>query len=244
MTIAGRRSYPARVGLALGTLLLAGCASFAKSDPPAMATRSSQTSSQLRPVPAVAGGDELQPRGAAANNPERESAVARRVTMKMLKPSDWPTKTASEGAGDMGGASAASSAVGAAGVPPVPAVFAERRASEALDRLAGWVTIRHEKRGSVITLPTDRLVDSGEWALTSSGQYNLRELVAGLRGQDGRTIRIQAYTDSMGTPTINDALSLRRAEAGVGSGQAGRLGNVAHGGGHIDAILQVLNEKG
>jgi outer membrane protein OmpA-like peptidoglycan-associated protein len=103
-------------------------------------------------------------------------------------------------------------AVPAAAPPPNPA-FAERRASEALDRLAGMVTIRHEKRGAVITMSNDRLVESGQWSLTTSGQYSLRELAVGLRDQGGHVILIQGYTDSMGTPAVNEALSLRRAEA-------------------------------
>jgi len=216
-TITRLWSHPVLAGLTFGTVLLTGCASLGKSDQPAsvptsssQASQASQASSQLR---AVASGDELEPRVAAANYPQREGAVTQRVTMKRFKPIDWSTKTISEGAGDVGSASAVPGAVPAAGSPPAPAVFAERRASEALDRLAGFVTVRHEKRGSVIMLPSDRLFDSGGWAVTSSGQYSLRELVVGLRDQDGRTIRIQGYTDSMGTPAVNDALSLRRAEA-------------------------------
>ena len=206
MIMTRRSSPPVFAGLALGMLLVAGCASIAKSEPPAFApTVSSSSPVVWEPavLPGVASGDELEPRGAAAIT--RENAVAQRLTMKGFKPIDWP-KAASEG----GGVSAVSGAVGA---PVVPAVFAERRASEALDRLAGLVTIRHEKRGAVITLSSDKLVDSGQWALTPSGQYSLRELAAGLRDQDGRTIFIQGYTDSMGSAAMNDALSLRRAEA-------------------------------
>ncbi len=97
--------------------------------------------------------------------------------------------------------------------PALPFIFAERRASEALDHLARLVTISHEKRGDVITLPCDKLVEPGQWAITVSGQYALRELAPGLRDQDGHAIVIQGYTDSMGTSAVNDALSLRRAEA-------------------------------
>jgi outer membrane protein OmpA-like peptidoglycan-associated protein len=168
-------------------LLLAGCASIAASDPPALApTFSSQPAGR----PAVASGDELEGRGVAANAREHERATARRPTT-----------------------SAVAGAVAAVATLPKPAVFAERQASEALDRLAGLVPIRHEKRGAVITLASDALVDSGQWALTTSGQYNLRELAAGLRDQAGRMIIIQGYTDSLGSAAVNDALSLRRAEA-------------------------------
>jgi outer membrane protein OmpA-like peptidoglycan-associated protein len=209
-----RWSYPVLTGLAIGSLVLAGCASFTKSDPPALApARPSQAISQpLRPS-AGASGDELDP-GAA--NVRREPEAVQRVTMKRFKPIDWSPKMFSMRTGDAGTsvASAPVAAVGAVPLPamPAPAVFAERRASEALDRLEGVITIRHEKRGAVITLASDRLVDSGQWALTSSGQYGLRELAAALRDQDGRTILIQGYTDSMGAPAVNDALSLRRAE--------------------------------
>jgi len=215
MRMTRRWSYHFLAGLALGTLLLAGCASFAKSDPPASAPASpSQASSQSVVAPSVASGDELEPGGVATTNiSERERGVVQRVTMKRFKPIDWSTKTISQGASDTSSASVVANAIPAVGAAPVPSVFGERRASEALDRLAGVFTVRHEKRGAVITLPSDRLVDSGESALTTSGQYSLRELAAGLRDQDGRTIRIQGYTDSMGTPAVNDALSLRRAEA-------------------------------
>src|SRR6185312_15332870 len=107
-----------------------------------------------------------------------------RVTMKSFKPLDWSKTTiAEDGASETGSPAVVSGAVPAVGAAHAPAVFAERRASEALDRLAGVATIRHERRGAVITLPSDRLVDSGEWTITSSGQYNLRELAAGLRDQ-------------------------------------------------------------
>ena len=57
------------------------------------------------------------------------------------------------------------------------------------------------------------MVEPGQWAINVSGQYALRELAPGLRDQDGHALIIQGYTDSMGTSDLNDALSLRRAEA-------------------------------
>jgi outer membrane protein OmpA-like peptidoglycan-associated protein len=139
-------------------------------------------------------GDELEPKSGVA-----------------FKPGDRSTKATPPEAGS--GTGGVPGAVAAVGTPAVPGPFAERRASEALDRLATMVTIRREKRGAVITLASDKLVESGQWVLTTSGQYTLRELAAGLRDQDGHTIFIQGYTDSMGTSVVNDALSLRRAEA-------------------------------
>ena len=210
MIMTRRWSRPVFAGFAGGTLLLAGCASVAKSDPPALAPTGAS-----HPVarPTLASGDEIEPGGMGANTRERERGGAQRLTMKGFKPFDWSTRSTGEGASGAAGTSAVPGAIPAAAGPTPSPLFAERRASEALDRLAGSVTIRHEKRGAVITLSSDRLVESGQWALTTSGQYSLRELAVGLRDQEGRTILIQGYTDSMGTPAVNDALSLRRAEA-------------------------------
>jgi outer membrane protein OmpA-like peptidoglycan-associated protein len=201
-------SYPVLAGLAVGTLLLGGCASAAQNDPPAVPARLSQGA--FRPD-VIASGDELPP-SEAGRMPERERA-AQRVTMKKFKPVEASAKMLAGRPDDTGSASAVPGAIAAVGTPPVAGAFSERRASEALDRLAGVITIRQEKRGAVITLANDRLVDSGQSALTSSGQYSLRELAVALRDQDGRTILIQGYTDSRGTAAVNDALSLQRAEA-------------------------------
>jgi outer membrane protein OmpA-like peptidoglycan-associated protein len=206
-----RRSLPVLGGLSLGTMLFLGCASVAKGDPPALPPPPSWAPA---PRPAVASGDELDARSLAANSRERENEVAPRVTMKGFKAIEWTTpKPTPERGVSSGGASAVYGAVGAVGAPAVPAFFAERRSSEALDRLAGLVIIRRERRGAVITLSSDRLVESGQWVLTSSGKYTVKELAAGLRDQEGRAIFIQGYTDSMGSPVVNDLLSLRRAEA-------------------------------
>ena len=221
-----RRSYmpvAGVAGIALGTTLLSGCVSVARGGQPseAMAPSAIAATSHAPRVNslsatrlAVASHHEHAPKG-EWSMPEAATPDAQRPTTKKDEVIGGSAKMF--GAGDRGDIkNSGLSAV--TGVAPgdgalQPAVFAERRASEALDRLAGTVTVRHEKRGAVITLSSDRLVDSGQWILTSSGQYNLQELAAGLRDQDGRAIRIQGYTDSMGTPAVNDALSLRRAEA-------------------------------
>jgi len=210
-----RRSPPAVARFAFVVLVTAGCASAAKNEPPALAVTSCQpTASQPA---AVESGDELLPDGVAWNSRGRPRGAEKRPTMKVYTPIDWSKPAVERGPTEISTAAAYGAVVQAAmvidGAMPKPAAFASRRASEALDRLAGTVTIRHEKRGAVITLANDELVDSGQWTLTSSGQYTVRGLAAGLREQSGRTIFIQAYTDSMGSATVNDALSLRRAEA-------------------------------
>jgi outer membrane protein OmpA-like peptidoglycan-associated protein len=157
-------------------------------------------------------------KGIAWNSREHQSVVERRLTLKRYTPVDWSTKPTgekptSEIRSGTGNRSTMQGAIAIDEAMPKPPAFAARRASEALDRLAGTVTICHEKRGAVITLANDELVDSGQWVLTGSGKLTVRGLAAGLREQSGRTILIQAYTDSMGSAVVNDALSLRRAEA-------------------------------
>jgi outer membrane protein OmpA-like peptidoglycan-associated protein len=110
--------------------------------------------------------------------------------------------------------------------------YPERTASEALDRLRATYTLRRERRGTVITLSTDGFMQPGQWALASSDRFWLREIASALEDQYGRTIVVQVYTDSDGTATANDALSLRRAESirdyfitsGVPSGAITALG--------------------
>jgi outer membrane protein OmpA-like peptidoglycan-associated protein len=100
---------------------------------------------------------------------------------------------------------------------PKPAErFADRRAQEALDRLAAFVTIVDERRGRVITLRSDDLGEPGEWALSPNGSRKIDELVAALRLQGGNLIVVSGYTDSYGAPALNDALSLLRAQAVCG----------------------------
>jgi outer membrane protein OmpA-like peptidoglycan-associated protein len=91
--------------------------------------------------------------------------------------------------------------------------FAQRRADEALDRLAALVTVAEERRGRVITLRSDDLGEPGGWVLSHSGSQRVDLLVAALREQDGRMIVVSGYTDSRGAPAANDALSLLRAQA-------------------------------
>jgi outer membrane protein OmpA-like peptidoglycan-associated protein len=100
-----------------------------------------------------------------------------------------------------------------AGVPRAEPAFPERTASEALDRLGDGLRVRRERRGAVITIPSDDLVEPGQWVLTSRARSTLDGLGRVLRNQYGHAIIVQGYTDSSGTAAANDALSLRRAEA-------------------------------
>jgi len=179
--------------LALGALLIAGCASANPSELPPASPASEVAATPARPLPVA-----IQP---ATVSTAADSAVE---PARGANPRDWSSPMAE---------ALPAKSLKALDEPVPPFVFAERRASEALDHLAKLVTIRHEKRGHVITLPSDKMVEPGQWAITVTGQYTLKELAPGLRNQDGHAIFIQGYTDSMGTSAVNDALSLRRAEA-------------------------------
>src|SRR6267378_893145 len=126
-------------GLALGVLLVTGCASARPMDPPAA---SPPSATQAPPPPAAP--IEVQP---AAPSVVRDGA----------NPRDWLIP-----AQDIATPKSLKSLDGSAS----PFIFGERRASEALDHLAKLVTIRHEKRGDVITLSCDKLVEPGQWAIT------------------------------------------------------------------------------
>jgi outer membrane protein OmpA-like peptidoglycan-associated protein len=181
-------------GLAAGTLLIAGCASANPRQPSAESPSSGV---------AVL---ETKPRAVAVLPPSVPNAadVALESAQAAANPRDWTSTPA-----DSGGTKSLKSLDRSA----APFMFARRRASEALDKLAGLVVVRHDKRGDVITLLCDKMVEPGQWAINVSGQYALRELAPKLRDQDGHVLVIQGYTDSMGTSDLNDALSLRRAEA-------------------------------
>jgi len=187
--------------VAFSMLSIAGCASVNGSEPPAgtppsAAATAGTTSSKADPVgplpPALASAKDRPISGEGA----RSSADGTTATT--------PNSPADSGATAVAGVSAAGAA---------PSFFAERRASESLDQLSGTLDIRHEKRGSVITLSCDKLMAPGQWELNSGGQAALDNLGRGLRDQEGHRILIQGYTDSRGSSAINDMISLRRAEA-------------------------------
>ena len=180
-------------GLALGALLVSGCASARPMDPPAASPANGMQAPPPQAPPIAVQPASLSVARDVANPRDWLSSAQDNAPPKSLKSLDGSAKS-------LDGSVA-------------PFVFAERRASEALDHLAKLVTIRHEKRGDVITVSCDKLVEPGQWAITVNGQYALKELAPGLRDQDGHLIVIQGYTDSLGTSAVNDALSLRRAEA-------------------------------
>jgi outer membrane protein OmpA-like peptidoglycan-associated protein len=187
---------------------ISGCASSHTLDPRVNAPATG--SEQPPATPAAAITPPITPDDSAdrAHSRTHPTAVADHDVSKLLASFDASNKKNTEASPTSGSPDPAST-----GSQAVPFIYAERRASEALDHLAGVVVLRHEKRGEVITLLCDKLVEAGQWALTSSGKFALDEIVPGLRDLDGHKILIEAHTDSLGRSAVNDALSLQRAEA-------------------------------
>jgi outer membrane protein OmpA-like peptidoglycan-associated protein len=93
------------------------------------------------------------------------------------------------------------------------AVFAERRAVEALDRISDVFPFQEQKRARIITISTDDLFDSGSPVLASSAQMKLEDLAGALKQTGDHKITVNCYTDSLGDPGENQALSSKRADA-------------------------------
>jgi outer membrane protein OmpA-like peptidoglycan-associated protein len=96
---------------------------------------------------------------------------------------------------------------------PAPARFAERRADEALDRIADLVSMRRTARGRVITLASDDLFAPGQWTLTVDPEVGLADIASALSEQGARLILVEAHTDSLGDARDDTAISQRRADA-------------------------------
>jgi outer membrane protein OmpA-like peptidoglycan-associated protein len=93
------------------------------------------------------------------------------------------------------------------------AAFAERRAIEALDRIATLFPFEETKHGRVLTLGTDELFDSGSATLTPTAMNRLEDLTSALRHVVSHRIQIRCFTDSLGSAAENLELSRRRAVA-------------------------------
>ena len=88
----------------------------------------------------------------------------------------------------------------------------ERKLIEALDRLALPVPLRRDARGRFVRLHGDTLWEPGGWNL-GPGALPLEDVAAALRGPGEFEVTVQAFTDSLGSPKVNDEVSQRRADA-------------------------------
>lgn len=90
---------------------------------------------------------------------------------------------------------------------------AERKAAIALASLAEIAKVKEESRGVVITLSGSVLFATGKSDLLPIAQEKLNQVAKALNDQGFKAIVVQGYTDSVGSATDNDRLSLRRAQS-------------------------------
>jgi len=92
---------------------------------------------------------------------------------------------------------------------------AEQRSNEALDKLAAAnaAAVKHESRGTVITLSGGVLFASGKSVLLPGAQNGLNQVAEALKAQPDTKLLVEGHTDSTGSDQTNLALSKARAEA-------------------------------
>jgi outer membrane protein OmpA-like peptidoglycan-associated protein len=89
---------------------------------------------------------------------------------------------------------------------------ADRKAKEAEDKLSKLAEIRHDDRGTVLTLSGSVLFASGKSRLLPSASRKLDQVAQALKETEGKLV-IEGYTDSRGSDAKNQVLSLARAQA-------------------------------
>jgi outer membrane protein OmpA-like peptidoglycan-associated protein len=92
---------------------------------------------------------------------------------------------------------------------------AEQRSKEAFERLAAAnaAAVKHEARGTVITLSGNVLFASGKSALLPGATSSLDQVADALKANEQNRILIEGHTDSKGSDVSNMALSKSRAES-------------------------------
>jgi len=90
---------------------------------------------------------------------------------------------------------------------------AERKAAIAMSSLAEIAKVKEESRGVVITLSGSVLFATGKSDLLPIAQDKLNQVAKALTDQGFKAIVVQGYTDSVGSATDNDRLSLKRAQS-------------------------------
>ena len=90
---------------------------------------------------------------------------------------------------------------------------AERKAAAAMASLAEIAKVKEESRGVVITLSGSVLFATGKSDLLPIAQDKLNQVAKALNDQGFKAIVVQGYTDSVGSASDNDRLSLRRAQS-------------------------------
>lgn len=91
---------------------------------------------------------------------------------------------------------------------------AEAKLAGAMKDLASIAAVKEEARGVVITLSGSVLFASGKHALLNTAMTKLDQVAEALKAQDGnKHMVVEGHTDSMGSDSTNQPLSLNRANA-------------------------------
>jgi outer membrane protein OmpA-like peptidoglycan-associated protein len=91
---------------------------------------------------------------------------------------------------------------------------AEQAQQQALAALSRVENVKQEPRGTVITLSGSVIFQSGKAELLPAARNKLSEVATALaQGDAASKIVVEGHTDSVGSETMNQTLSMRRAEA-------------------------------
>jgi outer membrane protein OmpA-like peptidoglycan-associated protein len=90
---------------------------------------------------------------------------------------------------------------------------AERTTAAALESLRQIANVREEARGIVITLSGSVLFATGQSLLLPIAQQRLQQVAAMLHDHQSQNVVVEGHTDSRGSASTNQALSLSRAQA-------------------------------
>jgi outer membrane protein OmpA-like peptidoglycan-associated protein len=99
--------------------------------------------------------------------------------------------------------------------------------------LANVASVKSDKRGTVITLSGEVLFKSGSSELQPLARDKLGQVAKALKDEGYQRLVVEGHTDSRGSPSQNEALSLRRAQAvrtylisqGIDSSKIEAIGN-------------------
>ena len=93
-------------------------------------------------------------------------------------------------------------------------VAAETKLAGAMKDLAAVAAVKEEARGVVITLSGSVLFASGKYELLNTAMTKLDQVAEALKAQDSnKRMVVEGHTDSMGSDSTNQPLSLMRASA-------------------------------
>lgn len=91
-------------------------------------------------------------------------------------------------------------------------VAVQGKLSAALKSLDELAQVKEEARGVVITLSGSVLFATGKHQLLDIAKNRLNEVAKAIKDQGFKAIVVEGYTDSRGSETANEQLSLKRAE--------------------------------